>query len=279
MIINLLVATIDEGLIRVKDLLLNRRPDLRYIVAHQVTDERYRDIPQELKREDVTIIQQEGRGLARNRNQALNLAGGDIALLADDDARYREEYLDVLQSVFCRAEGPDVACFKIATPSGEAEYKDYAAHPYDLCRKSHHYISSLEIVFRPAVIRANKIVFDERFGLGSELINSGEEAVFIHDCIRAGLKVEYFPYYIVNHPATSSFNILGEFSRERILLKGAYDARRYGWPAIPAAFIDTVKLRRRLKAAGVTGKAYLRERLRGAFYILTTNKFMQNSIS
>jgi len=270
MIINLLVATIDEGLMRVKDLLLTPRPDLRYIVAHQVTDERFRAIPQELKRDDVTVTQQMVRGLARNRNQALNLAGGDIALLADDDARYREEYLDVLQSVFGSAEGPDVACFKIATASGEAEYKDYTAHSYDLRRESHHYISSLEIAFRPAVIRANKIAFDERFGLGSELISSGEEAVFIHDCIQAGLKVEYFPYYVVTHSATSSVKTLGEFSRERILFKGAYDARRYGWPAIPAAFIDTVKLRRRLKTARVTGRAYLRDRLRGAFYILTT---------
>lgn len=270
MIINLLVATIDEGLKEVKGLLLEPRPDVRYIVAHQVSGASYRAIPEELKREDVTVIQQEGRGLARNRNQALRLADGDIALLADDDARYSKENLDVLKSVFGSNEGPDVACFKIATPPGEAQYKDYAAHSYDLRRESHHYTSSLEIAFRPAVIRANKIAFDERFGLGSELISSGEEAVFIYDCIRAGLKVEYFPHYVVTHPATSSVSTLGEYSRERVLFKGAYDARRYGWPAIPAAFIDTMKLRRRLKAAGITKSAYLRNRLRGAFYILTT---------
>lgn len=270
MMINLLVATIDDGLKRVKGMMLDPRPDLRYIVSHQVTSDSYRTIPEELKREDVTIIQQEGRGLARNRNEALKLADGDVALLADDDALYREEHLVVLQSVFGRTNGPDVACFKIATPSGEVDYKDYAAHSYDLRRESHHYISSLEIAFRPAVIRANDIFFDERFGLGSILVGYGEEAVFIHDCIRAGLKVEYFPYYVVTHPATSSVSSLGEFSRARIIFKGAYDARRYGWLAIPAAFFDIVKFSRRLKAAGITKSFYLRNRLRGAFYILTT---------
>ena len=266
--LNILLATIDGGIERVGEVLLKPLPDVNYIISHQLTAETCRLIPPELKREDVIISQIEGRGLARNRNNALNLADGDIALLADDDLRYKPEYFQTVINAFEIDRAMDLACFKIATPVGEPEYKDYSTHPYILNEESHHYISSIEIAFRPEAIKAKKITFDERFGLGSPLIRYGEEAVFIYDCIRAGLRVKYIPEYIVEHSMISSARALPEFDRERNIFKGAYDARRYGWKAVPAAFIDLLRLWPRLKKDGKAPLAYFRERLSGASYIL-----------
>lgn len=272
MIIDLLIATIDEGLFKIKDLLLAPREDLRYIISHQVTADKYRSIPDELRRKDVTLSQIEGIGLARNRNNALALASGDIALLADDDGRYCNDYFQVIKSVFTARSAPDVACFKIATHEGQPDYKEYPPEAYNLNEKSSHYISSLEIAFSLRKIRAKKITFDERFGLGSGPVVLGEEAVFIHDCIKSGLCVSFVPKYIVIHSAISTVKYLPEYGRERTVFKGAYDARRYGWPAIPAACIDTVKLIPNLKNAGVKSTDYLRHRLQGACYILNKNQ-------
>ncbi len=270
MTINILIATIDAGIENVPAVLLEPTPDLKYIVSHQVTAEAYRAIPLDLKREDVIVSQIEGRGLSRNRNNALALADGDIALLADDDLRYRPEYLQAVKAAFLADQDLVLACFKIATPAGEPDYKDYAAEPYLLNRESHHYISSLEIAFRVEPIRAYGIRFDERFGLGSELVQSGEEAVFIFDCIRAGLKVKYIPAYVVEHPVASRTKQINEYATERTIFKGAYDARRYGWRALPAAFYDTLRLFALLREQGKKPARYLQERLRGAWYILRT---------
>lgn len=267
MIINILIATLDSGIERIKIILLEPRPDLKYIVSHQVTEEKFRPVPVSLKRADVVVGQIEGRGLARNRNNALAMADGDIALLADDDARYRPGYMETLLDAFEADRDLDLACFKIATPGGQPDYKEYAESAYLLNEKSHHYISSLEIAFRPDVIKQRGILFDERFGIGSELICYGEEAVFIHDCIKAGLKVKYIPEYVVEHAAASTLKTIDEYDPARNIFKGAYDARRYGWLAFPAAFFGMLRLRPELTRVKKSPLKYLRERLRGAALI------------
>jgi len=266
--ISLLIATIDAGIRKVDRVLLEPRPGIRYYISHQVTGELFRKIPESLKaRSDLQLSQIKGRGLSRNRNHLLDLAMGDLALLADDDARYRMEYFETLRRTFAENQDIDVACFKIATPEGYPEYKDYSEESFLLNYTSRHYISSLEMAFRLSSIKKMGLKFDERFGVGSEFISYGEEAVFIHDCIKAGLRVKYFPEYIVEHSAESTVRRLDEFDSQRNTFKGAYDARRYGWLAFPAAFGGTFTQRQKLMDAGVNPFHYLKQRLRGAAYI------------
>ncbi len=267
MLVNILVATIDEGINKVSNLLLAPRSDLKYYISHQLTDNKFSPIPEELVREDVTIGQIEGRGLCRNRNNAIAMADGDVAMLADDDVRYDHRYITTVINAFAADDQLDVACFRIATPEGEPEYKSYTEHSYLLNKESHHYISTLEIAFRPDKIKDSKIAFDERFGLGSKLNSFGEEAVFIHDCIKAGLQVKYIPEYVVEHAATSSIKSIDNFAPLNNIFKGAYDARRYGLLAFPASFYGTLQLWTQLKKNRKKPLTYLRERLSGAFYI------------
>ena len=245
-------------------MLLEPRPDTRYIVSHQVTAEKFRSVPPELNREDVVVGQVEGRGLSRNRNNTLTMAGGDIAILADDDAAYRPEYFDTVLRAFETDQSLEVACFKIATPEGQPEYKEYHGSVYALNEEEHHYISSLEITFRLSSIISKGITFDERFGMGSGVADYGEEAVFIYDCIRAGLTVKYIPEYIVEHSVESTLRAATEYDPARNVFKGAYDARRYGLLAFPAAFYSTLRLWPELKRSQVRPLKYLGERLRGA---------------
>ncbi len=268
MLINILISTIDEGINRIEQILLEQRSDLKYFISHQVTAERFRAVPETLKREDVYVGQIEGKGLCRNRNNSISMADGDVVILADDDVRYQPDWIDMVIRVFETDRELDVACFKIFTPEGDPDYKKYSEQTYLLNDETHHYISSLEIVFRLGVIRANNIVFDERFGLGSKLNSFGEESVFIHDCIKAGLKVKYIPEYLVEHPAVSTIKAINRFARLNTIFKGAYDARRYGWLAVPAAFYDTLRYKVELAREGKSRPDYLSERLQGAIYIL-----------
>ncbi len=272
-LINILISTIDAGIRRVDEALLGPRPDVKYIISHQVTDERFRPVPGHLKRADILVSQIEGRGLSRNRNNAFNLADGEIAVLADDDVRYCDAYIDNIITAYAADRELGAACFKIATPEGDPEYKEYTAFPYLLNKESHHYLSTIEITVRLRALRYKKIKFDERFGLGSKLNSFGEEAVFIYDCIKAGLKVMYIPEYIVEHQATSTIKAIDRYAAVNNIFKGAYDARRYGWLAFPAAFYGTVRYLPGLYSEGKNPVHYLLERLKGAFYIYREPKF------
>ncbi len=266
--INILIATIDQGLEKITDILLAEQEGVSYIISHQVTDEKYRPVPPALQRPDVVVAQLLGRGIARNRNNALDLADGDVALLADDDVRFTPENMEVIREAFAGDNSLDVACFKISTPAGEEEYKDYAPEEFVLNKTNGHYISSLEIAFRLEAVKKRGIRFDERFGLGSSLIQYGEEAVFIHDCIKSGLVVRYIPRYVVEHSFMSMTKAMEEYAPAKNIFKGGYDARRYGWRAVPAALYHAISLRKELSRHNKGMGEYLRERLRGAGYIL-----------
>jgi len=267
MLVNILVSTIDAGINKVEKVLLDPRPDVSYIISHQVTNEQFRPIPQPLKRGDIRVSQIEGRGLSRNRNNAFKMADGDIGILADDDVRYRDAFIDNVLAAYLADRELGAACFKIATPEGEPDYKDYHAESYLLNDESHHYLSTIEITVRLKALRENDLYFDERFGLGSKLNSFGEEAVFIHDCIKAGIKVKYFPEYLVEHEATSTIREIDRYAASNNIFKGAYDTRRYGWLAFPAAFYGTLRIWPQLAGKGKSPLAYLRERLQGVLYI------------
>jgi hypothetical protein len=155
-------------------------------------------------RDDVILISRFGRGLSRNRNNALRMVESGIALIADDDSYFLQDSFEKIRAVFQENLDTDVACFKIQTFEGEPEYKSYPEEKYSLNLERRHYISSLEIAFRIKKIKDNNIFFDERFGAGSEKIPAGEEEAFVQDCDVKKLRIDYYPFYIVKHPYQSS---------------------------------------------------------------------------
>ncbi len=265
--INILIATLDAGICKVEKMLMEPIINLKYVVSHQVTKEQFSAIPENLKRDDVIISQLKGKGLSRNRNNAIALADGDIGLVADDDTQFKPEYIENLIDAFESDRSIDVACFKIATPEGKPDYKDYPDHSYLLNDAIMHFVSSIEIAFKLDAVKSRGLQFHEQFGIGSPLISYGEEAVFIHDCIKSGLKVKYIPSYVVEHASESTVKALDEYASERVLFKGAYDAYRYGWLAFPAAFVDLLRLWKALNNHQKNKLQYLKERLQGIVHI------------
>jgi glycosyltransferase involved in cell wall biosynthesis len=269
--IDILICTIDDGIQNIHQLLEPFHEDVEYKISHQYRDEKYLMIPDNLKRKEVMISQISGKGLSRNRNNALKMANADIAVIADDDVRYLPESFKIIAGVFEKDPLLDVACFKIKTLEGEPEFKDYPKEECVLKKHRHHYISSIEIAFRVESVKAKNILFDERFGLGSEKIPDAEEIVFIKDCIKSGIKVKFFPEYIVQHPFENSGRGT-PYSSTRNRVKGAYHARVLGWKAVPVAVAETFV---RLPVLLINKRnpfVYLYERLNSIRYIFVTEK-------
>ena len=191
-----------------------------------------------LLRDDVVYSAFVGKGISQNRNHALDtiedyfvkiipadghwdipihdgrLINGDVlsiekALFADDDVRYPDNIVDIVDDiVYEKRHGYDIFCCKIATPQGQPEFKKYPENAFvfkEIPLYGDYTVSSIEIGVNLYPIIEEGIRFDEDFGIGSDKWpEGGEETIFLSDCMKANMIVNYSPDYIVEHPYEST---------------------------------------------------------------------------
>lgn len=173
-------------------------PGVEYLVSWQTAGSV--DIPVALQRPDFRIVMTDTKGLSVNRNNALANATAPLLLLSDDDADYSEEGLVSVIKAFGEYPDSDVLTFKYASANHE---KDYPSHGFSLDRAPRGYfVSSLEIAFRRESVQG-KIWFNEFFGIGA-MFPSGEEDVFLRDCMLAGLKGRFVPAVVARHDGSTT---------------------------------------------------------------------------
>ncbi len=196
--IDILICSLNKGIVRVGDILMPPCEEIHYIVSFQYTDERYLDlIPSVLnERSDVSLYTLCGQGLSCNRNNALEKATHDLIMFADDDTRLLPDAYEQITSVF-EQNDIDVAFFQAATYTGKP-LKDYPedTFEYSLHSTPSYSFSAIEMVCRRTAIQGI-IRFDERFGLGAQFLSCGEEEIWLEDALRAKLRMKYFPIRIV----------------------------------------------------------------------------------
>lgn len=193
MTFEVLICSFNKGIVKIDDVLLPPRPDVNYIVSYQYTDERYLDlIPASLNsRADVRIYKYRGQGLSNNRNQALSHATADIVLYADDDTRLCSDCFNRIETAFTTHPDIDVSLFRVSTYIGRW-LKNYPDTEVAIDYPTPYHVSTVEMAFRRKSVQG-KIRFDERFGLGTKFLTSGEEDIWIYDAFRHGITMYYFP--------------------------------------------------------------------------------------
>lgn len=239
MTVDILICTLDDGVVGVSQLLMPSVSGVHYVVSVQHTRpveemgvEWSRAVAELRANDDVTLTLLEGRGLSRNRNNALLHSRADIVIIADDDCRYTPESVESVRHAYQERPKADILCFQAETYDGRP-LKRYPPTPMpyaQACCKG-YYPASVEMTFRRRSLLSAGLNFDERFGLGAQYPAS-EEEIFLCDAIEAGLRVEYVPQPIVQtDPVTTGSRFLSD---ERLqTTKGAVFRRRYGLcPAI-----------------------------------------------
>lgn len=192
--LDILICSLNKGIVRIEDVLLPPRDDVRYIVSYQYTDERYLDlIPTQLKkRPDVSIYTYRGQGLSANRNLAMEKATGDLMMFADDDTHLLPDAIENIRDIFEKHPDIDIAFFRASTYTGKP-LKNYPEEEFEVHGMPEKYtISTIEMVCRRTRVQG-VIRFDERFGLGTKFLTCGEEDIWLEDARRARLKMHYFP--------------------------------------------------------------------------------------
>ncbi|MCD8425796.1 glycosyltransferase family 2 protein [Tenacibaculum dicentrarchi] len=249
MTVDILISTISSNVKNIPMILLNQRADVFYIVSIQKLNDTSYDIPSILKeREDVKLVFCEKGGLSLNRNNCLKNAKSDICVIADDDVRYKDSYIDELKDKFIKDTTLDILSGKIKTNLNEPEFKKYkeVIEPINIFNFKN--ICSVEIAFKRSKIIDNNLLFDTRFGLGSPNFSiGGEESIFIRDAIKKKLKIVYFPMYMVNHKYESS-GTLNVFNHKFMNFLGAYSKRVFGVFGVFLFFYFLYRYRKEIKS-------------------------------
>lgn len=139
------------------------------------------------EQKDVRMLSTATRGVGINRNFALQLSKADILLFADDDVRYYDGALDGVVKAFEQFPQADVIFFGLdMTKDGKVfekrRNKVRRVHIWNALR-----YGTARMAVRRSAVMEKRLSFSTLFG-GGCIYGSGEDTVFIADCLRAGLK-------------------------------------------------------------------------------------------
>lgn len=138
----------------------------------------------------IKWISMSERGIGISRNTCLMHSDADIVLFADDDIVYQDGYADGVLSAFERKKEADLICFNIRLENSK---KNIGGHRDNIECKRLHMFNSMRygatlIAARRRVLMRERISFSLLFGGGAEF-SSGEDSIFIKDCLDAGMKL------------------------------------------------------------------------------------------
>lgn len=162
------------------------------------------------------------RGLSRSRNMALSNAKGDYCLLCDDDEVLYEGYKEKIIEAYQQHPLADILCFQVKRKNKKYSNK-YRRINYINSLK----IASWQITFRLKNLQEANIMFDTNFGSGTS-IGSGEENIFLYDCLKAGLRIYYIPECI-GEVAQKESRWFDGFNEKYFINRGMVIKRMMGW--------------------------------------------------
>ena len=178
-------------------------------------------------------------GLSQSRNRALELTDADVAYICDDDLRFVDGARERVIAAYRARPEADIVIFNLTSSAGRkiSANKRLPFRIGLMC--SLLGVWSCMVSYKPSAVREVNVRFDERFGLGSRF-GTGEEVIFLVDCLRRGLRIEFVDEAIAIHPKHSSGNRLD--SVEALQAKGALFPRVFPVTHRFWAFFAAVRL-------------------------------------
>lgn len=161
--------------------------------------------------EQIKVYNQLEYGLSKSRNLALQKASEALVVFTDDDVVFQQNFEIKLLQAFNLHLLHDGFRFKFLTGNGYLA-KKYPKHFEDkLTNLEILNTASVELAFKRVSLQKAKLQFDINFGLGAAF-PMGEEAIFVSDAIKKGLKIGFFPEILVAHIHASTGNKMDKYS-------------------------------------------------------------------
>lgn len=134
----------------------------------------------------VKTIYQSGRGVGLSRNTAIDNAKADIVLFSDEDICYYQGYENKVLDAFASHADADVITFNVEVDERRRTYFNEDVHR--ITWKNYGRYPAYAIAVRLDAINKYNIRFSTLFGGGAKYSN-GEDSLFLHDCLKAGLNM------------------------------------------------------------------------------------------
>lgn len=256
-----LIATIDQ-----KDKLLPEKMNIQTdaVVANQCgrisKEEDY------INGHRVLYLNTAERGVGKNRNLLLNNASGDICIMADDDMRFVDGYKKIAEKAFEECPLADILVFNLI----EKNPKRYINKKIVRVRWNNYAkYGAARIVFKREKIVASGVRFSLLFG-GGAIYGSGEDTIFLHDCLKKRLRIYAVPHALAEIDQSAPSTWFEGYNEKFFHDKGALYACLHpaGWLLYALRYV--IKYRKRygnyipvlqaLKHMFIGGKEYIAER-------------------
>lgn len=195
---------------------------------------------------NARIIHTTERGLSKSRNMAIKNAKGDICLICDDDEFLYDNYVQNIKNTYLDYPKASLITFQIANRLGG---KHGRKKPHRVLWISALRTASVQITFRRKSILKNNILFDTSLGAGVSKAG-GEENLFLYDCIKKKLFIQYEPIYIANLLSNTSCKSswFHGYNKEYLIDRGVSTRKIVGfWGAIVYAILWCLKNRSQLE--------------------------------
>ena len=189
---------------------------------------------------DITVrcIDMRERGVGLSRNTCIdNAPECDIILFTDEDIVYDEGYSRLIEEEYAAHPEADAILFNVRvcesrrtywnTDHKRVRFYNYGRYP------------AYSISIRKSALISSGVRFPLEFGGGARYIN-GEDSVFLHDLLRAGVRIYRTPVCIGEETERESTWFKG-YDERFFVSRGALYVRLYGANAIPRAILFLVR--------------------------------------
>ena len=135
---------------------------------------------------NIIVIESSTVGVGKNRNLALDKSDADICLFSDEDIVYEDDYEAKVLNAFKEHEDASVITFNVIVDERRRTYFNEDVH--EIKWNNYGRYPAYAIAIKRQDIVNNNIKYSLLFGGGAKYSN-GEDSLFLHDCLKAGLKM------------------------------------------------------------------------------------------
>ena len=166
------------------------------VICNQCQEVSYREFRRKGRR--IRTFAFNERGVGRNRNNALMRADADYVLFADEDIVYDDDYEESVLRAFQQNPKADILMFNVRAVEGRRTYENRRVKRvrwYNYGRYPTYAVGA-----KLESLRRANVWFSLLFGGGAAYSN-GEDSLFLHDCLKKGLKIWAVPVEIGHEAA------------------------------------------------------------------------------
>lgn len=177
-------------------------PGVEYIISCQNPDNfDLKAAEARMRRPDVKIFFNPGRGLSNNRNAALALASAPYILIGDDDLYYHADGLADIIKAFDADPELDLITARATTP----DERTFPNDGHDLRTRVRFYQPiAIELAFRRSAWKESGVRFSPLLGVNSPYCGAGEDDVFFHRLKQKVRGARFVDTVLCDHPGTTT---------------------------------------------------------------------------